>query len=442
MTLADLEAVVNKHMLLADKGIVKLLCSFMVAARMPINPPWMFIVSPPSGGKSTLLKAIEGCAGVYPLDDLTSNTFMSSMRGRDGESNSLLDVLMPNSVILFKDFTTILSKSQEDRGKIIGQMRKIYDGDYVKGSGNSGGQGNKWEGRTTVLAGVTGKVHTSLHQFADMGERFIMYNFHQPDRKAVTMMATDTDQMVETQAKEEMREAFANFIDHINIPEGENIPRIDPTTREELVDLAEMTTRARTPVERDFMDRDRPVKMVPEPEMPVRFAKQLIALSFGMMIVNGDNKLNALDREILYAIALDSITHMRHKCLRMLTKFRVVDTVGLGLRLDLKAASIRPHLEDLNLIGVINHTKAKGDRDQWELKENYRQLMSKFDNIEITDQALTEETVDEVKGPDPVTPEEAQAALIQDEMMVQEMLEIFGGNVVEPPPISSAPIPQ
>src|SRR3990167_1862522 len=124
MLLSDLEAVVRKHLLLADSNIVKLLCAFVVASRMPINPPWLFIVGPPGGGKSMILKALQGITGTTPIDDLTANTFASGMRGREGKSNSLLHNLPPNSILIFKDFTTIISKDEQSRGAIVGQLRK------------------------------------------------------------------------------------------------------------------------------------------------------------------------------------------------------------------------------------------------------------------------------------------------------------------------------
>src|SRR3990167_10614173 len=178
MTLAQLQAVVSKHLLLADSNIVKLLCAFVVAARLPINPPWFFIVGPPSGGKSALLKSLHDITGIVRIDDLTANTFSSGMRGQGGQSNSLLDKLIPNSILLFKDFTTLISKDDASRSMIIGQMRKIYDGDFRKIYGNSV-EINFESKAPAVLAGVTEKIYPSMAMFADMGERFLFWSFKQ-----------------------------------------------------------------------------------------------------------------------------------------------------------------------------------------------------------------------------------------------------------------------
>lgn len=425
MTFEELEEIISKYMLLEDKGIVKLLCAFIIAARLPINAPWLFIVSSSSGGKSMLLKALEGCEGVQPLDDLTSNTFISGMKGRDGESNSLLDAVGVNAILLFKDFTTILSKAQESKSDIIGQLRKIYDGDFTKGTGNKGGLPSSWEGKVTVLAGTTTSIYTSMHQFAAMGERFIMYHMNQPDREAMGDMATRT--MDEREASAAMKDAFTKFLSEIDVPD--KVPTIPEEIRHDIVQLSEMTTRARSVVERDWRDREKRIIQVHDLEMPARFAKQIIAIAFGMMVINGSDNLMQLDRNIISSMALDSITFMRRACMRMLTKYEVVQTGGLAVRLALPPDSIRMHLQDLAALGVLNYTKGSGNKDQWELKEHYRDLMARFDHIETTNVALTEDNAEEaVPGIDPVTAEDVAKSL-EDE--VQNALDIFGGEVVE-----------
>ena len=154
-------------MILADKNIIKLLSAFVVSCRLSMRGPWLFLVSASSGGKSMLLEALQGCNNTHVIDDLTPATMASGMKGKHGEDNSLLSQFTYGSILIIKDFTTILSKDKEVQKAIVGQLRKIYDGDYVKRYGN--GQNTDWHGKVSILAGVTSKVHTTMHQLTHIG---------------------------------------------------------------------------------------------------------------------------------------------------------------------------------------------------------------------------------------------------------------------------------
>lgn len=381
MALTDLEATIKKHMLLADPHIIKLLCGYIVAARLPPRAPWLFIVGPSSGGKSLLLESLEACRLVFPIDDLTPTTFASGMKSKEGGSNSLLDKLKNNSILIVKDFTTILSKDKEAQKNIIGQMRKIYDGDFVKKFGNGVEFG--WKGKVSILAGVTSKVHTTMYQLADMGERFLMYNFEQPDREEQGMVATAN---LNTADKvKEMKEAFGAFVDSLEIPD--KVPVIAEDVRRSFVQLAEFATRARSSVERNEFSREKEIRMVHFAEMPGRFATQLLVLAAGLMIVNSQPELMETDKQLLYKISLDSIPNIRRLCLQALTQYAEVETSSLAVKLKYPPATLRLSLQDLAALKVIDYTKS-GNRDKWRLHENYRQLMSRYEKITMTNEVL------------------------------------------------------
>lgn len=403
MTLADLEAVVKKHMLLADTHIIKLLCAFVVASRLPINPPWFFIVGPPSGGKSQLLKSLQHAAGVLPIDDLTANTFSSGMRGQNGQSNSLLDKLQPNSILLFKDFTTIISKDDSSRSMIIGQMRKIYDGDFRKIYGNS--VETNFEGKApSVLAGVTEKIYPSMAMFADMGERFLFWDFKQAEtideRKAVNRMAARN--LNDGPGNAEMKASFTEYIESLAIPE--KAIDMDKDTESQIVDLAEFVTRARTPVLRKKYSRDEPIIQVYRPEQGPRFVKQVLGIAQGLWVVSG-GEITEEDRWILCKMALDSIPSIRRKCLQALTQYNLgVNAVRLADELRYPKDSIQMHLEDLAAVKVIDRTRLH-NRELWKIKDEYRVIMEFHEGIKSLNQTLEEEVPTEEAAP-PAGPQE------------------------------------
>jgi hypothetical protein len=384
MTLPELQSVVEKHMLLADKYIIKLLSAFIVTSQLPINPLWLFVVGPPSGGKTRLLSSLTEYDKIYKIDNLTSNTFASGNRSSDGSSSSLLDRLQPNAILMFLDFTTMISKEGVSQGEIIGQMRRIYDGEFYKSFGN--GMNFKWQGKISVLAGVTEKIYPTSGMFADMGERYLMYEFRQPDRKEVGHRAADN--LEDASANLEMTHAFAEFINGLTIPAA--MPKIDQTTKDQIVDLAEFVTRARTPVERKKFSRDDRIEMKFTPEMPPRFVKQVLGLAMGLMVVNGGEILEE-DRRMLCKIALDSIHPMRRQCLQALTLYDVgVETKALGAHLRYPTDSIRMHLENLEAVEVIDRIVTP-NKHLWKIKSQYKDIMQFYEGIKSTGKTLEEE---------------------------------------------------
>src|SRR3990167_5940624 len=114
MQLQELEAVVQKHMILKDSQIIKLLAAYVIAARLPIRAPWLLLVSASSGGKSMLLESLQKCSLIKVLDDLSPKALASGMRGPDGKNNSLLNEMKSGTTLIIKDFTTLLSKNKDE----------------------------------------------------------------------------------------------------------------------------------------------------------------------------------------------------------------------------------------------------------------------------------------------------------------------------------------
>jgi hypothetical protein len=119
LTLDQLEARFDKQLLLADRDVVKVVIANVVANRLDGDPLWLFLIGPPSGVKTELLRSVNGIPLVYPLSDLTTHTFASGMKGPDA---SLLSKLDHGTILVLKDFTTVLSMNRDMRGEILEVM--------------------------------------------------------------------------------------------------------------------------------------------------------------------------------------------------------------------------------------------------------------------------------------------------------------------------------
>lgn len=430
MTLHNLEQIVDQYMLRADRGIIRLICATMLSNYLPTPPSWMFIVGNSSGGKSMILSALKPVTGIYELDDMTAKTFASGMRGQT--SNSLLEKIPNSGTVLIKDYTTMLSKDRDSRTEILGQMRKIFDGDYRKTFGN--GEDVQWTGKLGMLAGVTPAIYeqevTSAN--AAMGERYLYYQMDMPDRFEVGMISTE--EIKDYEAKDNMSKAFAEYlnpyirqIQDAQLTEvGFQIPQLDVATRRDIVTLAEFTTRSRSAVKRNNNSRDREQEMRPTLEMPSRFAKALVCVSFGLLLIHRFDQeaeqLNEVDRQILYKVALDSIPQSRRDILEALTHYSTATESGLTEHLGMDKMFVKLNLGDLVALQVVTVQKTSYGW-QYMLKEQYRELMAHYRGIERSGKTLelenkqNSDTIDGVPLPsEPVVTREVHVDLTTEQM--------------------------
>ena len=235
-------------------------------------------------GKTEILQSLTDCPEVYKLSSLTGQTFVSGFKGR---SSSLLNRLEDKglSFLVLKDFTTVLSLHRDARSEILGALREIYDGEYSKDFGN--GQSVSWTGRLGFLAGVTPVIDRHHQVLAVLGQRFLMLRLPPEDRDTLTARALAT-RGHEQEMRAELREAMRAFIEGVRPAGG----TISPEATIEIVAVSRYATQGRTGVERDGYTRE--VAVVPELEVPARFAKAVAALANALISIGYDER-GALD---------------------------------------------------------------------------------------------------------------------------------------------------
>lgn len=382
--------------LIKDEGIIRLLCAIIIVNRLPLEPVWLFLVAPSGGGKTEFIRALFEVTGVYQLSSLTSNTFISGMK-RTGKETSLLFRIGSRGTILIKDFTSILNIHQDERRDIMGQLREIYDGSYTKHFGT--GDSITWKGHIGLVAGVTTVIHVVRELYAAMGERFVMYSPVLPERMDIAERAMRNAEELEDKRKE-IAEAMRMYLDEeIGVPTA--IPKPPEDLFQEIKELAEFSTRARSPVERNWKGNQE-ITYVHIPEAPTRFGQQLLNLARALMIL-GQGSLQNIDRHILHKIALDSITSTRRQTLQELTRYEKVSTTGLANKLGYPTDTSRRWLEDLTALGMVNRQMI-GKEYHWTIKDNYRKVVERFEGIKPTDITLDFEEADREKLADDSLP--------------------------------------
>ncbi len=188
-----------------------------------VAPIWMFVVGPPSSGKTAItIEALSGLTGMFGtnqpwgkhinemsldgsgkntnphwkdneaveiMSTINNNSFLSHQIGVDDpglleqisggkfymEKNDTRKIVAGNMLCLIPDFTVMASMNKEKRGEIMGQLRRIFDGRFEKKVGTR--VTKIWQGKVSMLAATTPVIDKYTSIDSALGERFIQINW-------------------------------------------------------------------------------------------------------------------------------------------------------------------------------------------------------------------------------------------------------------------------
>lgn len=399
-------------LLLEDRHFVKVVAATVLANQLDGPPVWLMIVAPSSGGKTAVLLTLDelefivGKKVSFFISDLTENTFASGFKGAGGDAGLLAKVPY-GGLLIFKDFTSILTKRHEARDAIMGQMREIFDRKFDKSTGNN--QDTAWTGKLGALAGVTTAVHEYMSEMSVMGDRFIMYSPKMPDRRILLNFLMEMKLDGESQEKKlaTAKGVMHGYLKHC-IKYAKNAKlNMKPEHREHLMDVADFATKVRSGVIVD--ERRGHVKFVPEPEMPTRLIEQLLSIGTVLSLmheVDGEpTQLTDDDMNLLYKIAFDSIPVKRRWALRQLATYtQGATTAGIAAKIGYETEVVKEWLAQLNALDICRRIKGgSGAADTWVLNDEYIEIMMTYEGVEQKEDVLTDPDAD----PDDLLADEA-----------------------------------
>jgi hypothetical protein len=337
----------------------------VIANRMSGDPCWVFLVAPPSSGKTEVLRALGNVPDVFPLSSLTPQTFASGFERRDVET-SLLPQLS-NKVIVLKDFGTVLSMHREARAEILAALREIYDGSYIKQWGN--GKKFSWEGKVGLLAGCTPIIDRPGESALSsaLGERFLQYRVRSAPARTLARRAMAQQSSPQHETRAALQQMVAAFlVDLLPIA-----PPMPEAIQEGIAALSEFTAMARSPV---FTDpRNGEVDLVPPCEQPGRLAKQLNVLAQALAIVRGEHEVSGDTYATVLQIGQDSMPAPRRIMLEALLARADsrTSTTTIAEATKYPTSTCRRYLLELHAIGFVDrHPEGPGKPDTWSLSDH------------------------------------------------------------------------
>jgi hypothetical protein len=307
------------------------------------DPIWMFLVSLASSGKTSIF--INACSGLKDsviVGDIGKDTFLSAYgKHRD---RGLLSVY-PNPILLFKDFTTSLTKHPNEKAEIQSQMREIYDGEFVKDRGVGRVH---WRGKVTCIAACTLALDRQWGIHRDLGERFITLRIHPTDAVKSSLKAA-SQRGHEQEIASEMRRLASDWVDMPTLKPPEPV---NEETLTQVACLAQSVAWVRSHVIRDSQGTRRIIES-PITEFSTRVFKQLALLGQFSSAVRREPVFRM---EWLKRVALDSMPPGRFKIMGCIPVGSSTSSPEIALRSGLPAYTVKWHLEEMESLGILTQS--------------------------------------------------------------------------------------
>lgn len=362
----------QRWLFITDPEAIEILLSVAISNYLPGDPLWLYYVGPSSGGKTEILRQIQG-PRVKTVSTITPSSLISGFAQSDPEKRKVLDLMatLDGKIMIIKDLTSVLSMKPDDASKVFADLREAYDG-YLEKHFGSGTGTISYHARFTLIAAVTPMIDSARKINQHLGERFIRVNVlpTEDERTEITLRAL-MNQGTEEIERETLGKLVGSYIssaetwvtDNISLPES-LIPA--------MVSLADVTSLLRSEVMRD---KQRVILYKPAPEVGGRLVKQFLKLGKSLANLRGHAEITEADYVTIRRVAIDCVELRRQKIvsyLANLSRSDSVPTVAIAKVLKLPSDTIREVCEDLTALDVLLCEGEPRTGFYWRLRPSFR----------------------------------------------------------------------
>lgn len=330
-----------------DVGALDCVLSAAAAERLGGDPPWVLVVGGSGAAKTETIMPLVG-AGATVVSTINGEAALLSGTSRKDRAKDatggLLRKIGDRGVLVIKDVTSILSMNRDTRALVLAALREIYDGQWSRNVGTDGGATLTWRGRLVVIGAVTTAWDSAHQVVSTMGDRFVLVRLNSAENRLAAGRQAMRNVDAETDMRKQLSSAVGKLLAKVN--RGARIELADVDC-EALLGLADLVTRGRTAVERDYQGE--PV-FAHALEMPTRYAKQLVQIVRGGIAL-GMGRKDAFD--VARRCAADSMPPLRLAVLGDVADHPATSTADAVKRLQLPRATVDRVLRELHLLGLL-----------------------------------------------------------------------------------------
>jgi hypothetical protein len=345
-----------------DLGALDCVLCAAATGRLGGDPPWVVLIGGSGAAKTETVTPLQA-AGAAMVSTISGDAGLLSgtpVKDRAADATGgLLEspALRKSGLLVLKDMTSILAMNRDTRAKVLAALREIHDGHWARDMGSDGGRKLHWHGRVVVIAACTTAWDAAYQVMAAMGDRFLVVRLDAggEDRRRAGMRAM-MNVSHEPAMRKELSAAVSGLLGAINVKAAAALALTEAEAAE-VLDLADLVTRARTAVERDFNGAPLWAHAL---EMPTRLAKQLAQLGRGGLAL-GMTRAGAMD--VIARAAADTMPPLRLRVLLEVAGQPDCHTAAVRDSLQLPRSTVDRTLRELHLLGLLEaHDMDYGQR--------------------------------------------------------------------------------
>lgn len=370
MKLHEIKTEWEKYIVLRDKYIIDVVMASMIGNLLiDSDPLWLLITAPSSGGKTTIINPVVDIPSVFFVDDLTEKTFLSGYKIK-GKDTSLLKMI-GSGIMVFSDFTSILSKNIVSRGEILSQLKLVYDGKLTKYTGTGGAL---WQGKMGVVACSTPDIYSHLEAGRSTGERFIYYWMDIPSDDEITLKQEQVSMSSKdmTLIMKDMYREYFECVKQFSIKHGVRDLVMNDYQKDRLRKASMFCVNGKTTIHTNF--KNGKVDQIPNKASVGRDSKMFgtllrtLQLMYAYEINDPDAKVQDYMIDIVEKCAYSSINRERRAILEILaganekelTATQIGNMNGLGLEKE----GVGMFLAPLFAVGLVKRS-IEGKSHKW-----------------------------------------------------------------------------
>jgi hypothetical protein len=341
-----------------DMGSLDAVLSVAATHYLDGDPPWLLIVSGAGNAKTETVSSLSG-VGAHAVSTISSQgALLSASKQKEwtnGATGGLLREIGNSGILVIKDFTSIISMNREVRAEVLGALREVYDGSWIRSVGTDGARKIPWSGRIVLVGAVTTVYDSAYAVIAAMGDRFALVRVDSRLGRLSAGRQALRNVGHETEMRAELAAAVWELIGRQLEPDR---AQLSSANTDILIDIllpvANLVTYARTAVERDYQGN---VVEAHQPEAPTRLLKMLA------QIVRGGLALGMVPNRALATalrVAGDSMPPLRLAVLADVLEYPWSLTTDVRKRLQRPHNTIDRELQALHLLGLLEQRLVDG----------------------------------------------------------------------------------
>jgi hypothetical protein len=398
VTLEDVFRIFEEHLHEPNRMGIEMCTIAALAPIFDTDPIWMFIVAPPSSGKTAIISGFRYLSQPFDkvalfLSHITTHSLVSGMETKRGDP-SVFSILNGNKMAFFiKDFTTVVSMRDTDKEDIYAQLRDAYDGYTMKSFGN-GVKREYNDLKFSMVAGVTEMIYDESVNFQALGERFAKLNISRGSdvefsRNAIekSIDTRDDFKTMEDKCAKTIYSCVKNLLRKAE-EASFKLPKVNDQLKKAIIGISLYVSAMRGCVSRDKYHRDY-IKSAPYSETGIRFAKMLASIAAVRAFIYGKEEATMDDLPLLRKIALDTINQRDEEIIRkiyLLNKQGLITPFKKNILEESRYTpyTVRCVLEDMCMLKIVVKVKT-GRKHLYDVSQQMKEIIEEaklYDNHE------------------------------------------------------------